>query len=422
MIVTKRNRYGMKNRMGLLPERIKNIASKNKVIWVHAVSVGEMKAAGILAPLLRKAFPLHTLIFSTVTHTGNKVARTIAAEKEGVFYLPFDISFITDKVVKAIRPEIFISMETEFWPNLVDSLFKSSAKLVLANGRISNRSYSRYKKCKFFTSRLLEKFSLVLMQSGKDAERIIELGALEEKVSVTGNLKFDIPLMDFSDKRLEIRKKLCLDENEILIIAGSTHRGEEEFLIDCLARLKKEYSGVRLLIAPRHIERTQEIERLLIKNGFEFMRISEIASPAKEHGGLAMTSEPKEPVFILDTIGELRLMYSAADIVFVGGSLIKKGGQNPIEPASMMKPIIFGKYMFNFHDVVKIFIENNSAVQVDDKEGLCLALKLFMDNPIYRNKLGANAKNTIIKNSGSAQKTISCILKQINLTREAGEV
>jgi 3-deoxy-D-manno-octulosonic-acid transferase len=402
MIVTKRNRYGMKNRMGFLPERIKDIASKNKVIWVHAVSVGEMKAAGILAPLLRKAFPSHTLIFSTVTHTGNKVARTIAAEKEGVFYLPFDISFITDKVVKAIRPEIFISMETEFWPNLVDSLSKSSAKLILANGRISNRSYSRYKKCKFFTSRLLEKFSLVLMQSGEDAERIIELGALKEKVSVTGNLKFDIPLMDFSDKRLEIRKKLCLDENEILIIAGSTHRGEEEFLIDCLARLKKEYNNIRLLIAPRHIERTQEIEGLLNKKGLKSVRISRLST------------DDGQSIFLLDTIGDLRSMYSAADIVFVGGSLVKKGGQNPIEPASMMKPIIFGKYMFNFHDVVKIFIEDNSAVQVDDKEGLCLALKLFLDNPAYRNKLGANAKNTIIKNSGSSQKTINLILSNFH--------
>jgi 3-deoxy-D-manno-octulosonic-acid transferase len=402
LVVTGRYKYGLRNRFGFLPDKVNSICARQRIIWVHAVSVVEMKAAGILAPLLRKAFPSHTIVFSTVTHTGNKVAKTIATEKEGVFYLPFDISFITDKVVRAVKPEIFISMETEFWPNLVDSLYKSGARLILANGRISNRSYPRYKKGKFFISRLLKKFSLILMQSDQDAARIIALGAPKEKVSVTGNLKFDIPLLNLDNKRLELRKKLSLDEKEILIIAGSTHKGEEKAVIDCFVRLKKEYNNLRLLIAPRHIERVEEIENILTESGLEpvkiyFLSIGHIANRAK-------------PVFILDTIGELRSMYSAADIVFVGGSLVKKGGQNPIEPASLMKPIIFGKYTFNFQDVIRIFLENDSGVEVDGKEGLYSALKLFVDNPGYRNKLGINARDTIIKNSGSSQRTIDLIL------------
>ncbi|OIO34771.1 MAG: hypothetical protein AUJ70_00305 [Candidatus Omnitrophica bacterium CG1_02_40_15] len=402
-VVTRRYRYGMKDRFGLLPEKIKSVCSKTKIIWVHAVSVGEVKAAGILAPLLRRAFPSHTLLFSTVTHTGNKVAKTIASGNEGVFFLPFDISFIVDRVVKTVKPEIFISMETELWPNLILSLYKAGSRLILANGRISNRSYSRYKKGKFFISGLLKKFSLILMQSAQDAKRIIALGAQKEKVFVTGNLKFDIPLLNFDTKRTELRKKLNLNENEILIIAGSTHKGEEEAIIDCFARLKKEHDNIRLLIAPRHIERAGEIEKLILRYNFLTVRISTL--------NLKPETLNQEAVFILDIIGELRSMYSASDIVFMGGSLIKKGGQNPIEPASLGKPIIFGRYTFNFHDVTKIFLENVSGIEVDNKEGLYSAIRFLLNNPEDRKRLGINAKDTINKNSGSSQRTISLIIK-----------
>jgi 3-deoxy-D-manno-octulosonic-acid transferase len=392
----------MKDRLGILPEKIKEIASKKKVIWIHGVSVGEIKAAGILAPLLRKAFSSHALLFSTVTHTGNKVARTIATGNEGVFYLPFDIGLITNKVVKLVKPEIFICMETELWPNLIHSLYRSGARIVLANGRISNRSYARYKKGGFFISAILKKFSLILMQSGQDAKRIIALGAPQEKVFVTGNLKFDIPLLSPDGKRAEIRKRLNLNENEILIIAGSTHRGEEGDIMDSFARLKKEYSNLRLLVAPRHVERAEEIEKLLAKFGFKSEKISSIS-----HQPSAVSCQH---VFILDTIGELRSMYSAGDIVFMGGSLVKKGGQNPIEPASAAKPVIFGKYTFNFHDVVKIFLQNDAGIEVDDKEGLYSALRSLIDNPKERKRLGINAKETISRNSGSSQRTMDLIL------------
>jgi len=392
----------MKDRFGLLPEKIKSVCSKSKIIWVHAVSVGEIKAAGILAPFLRKAFPSHTLLFSTVTHTGNKVAKTIISGNESVFFLPFDISFIVDRVVRTVRPEIFISMETELWPNLILSLYKAGSRLILANGRISNRSYSRYKKGKFFISALLKKFSLILMQSDRDANRIIALGAQKEKVFVTGNLKFDIPLLDFDTKRTELRKRLNLKDEEVLLVAGSTHRGEEGDIIHGFSRLKKEYKDLRLLIAPRHIERAEEIEKLLIKTGFKSMKISFLS--------IGHSAKDIEPVFILDTIGELRSMYSASDIVFIGGSLIKKGGQNPIEPASLGKPIIFGKYTFNFHDVIKIFLENDSGLEVKDKEGLYSAIRFLLNNPEDRKRLGINAKDTINKNSGSSQRTINLIL------------
>lgn len=420
-LITGRYKYGISDRFGFLPEDIKAICrNKRKIIWVHAVSVGEAKVAGILAPLLRKVFPSHTLLFSTVTHTGNKIARLTAAENEGVFYLPLDISFITNRVVKLVNPEIFISTETELWPNLVHSLYASGARLILTNGRISNRSYPRYKKCKFFISRLLEKFSLILMQSSQDASRVIALGAPSAKVFVTGNLKFDIPLADSDAKRGELRKKLNLSENEILIVAGSTHGGEEDILVDCFSNLKKDYPGLRLLIAPRHIERVSEIEKLLTKAGFEAVKVSFIGiehpAPQGCGAGRAAGREQRagggEMVFILDTMGELKSIYSASDIVFVGKSLVKKGGQNPIEPASLGKPIIFGKYTSNFHDVVKIFLENDAAVEVEDKEELYSAIRFLLDNPEERKKLGANAREAISKNSGSSRRTIDLILRQ----------
>lgn len=403
-VITKRYKYGIPNRFGILSHRIKSICSNNKVIWVHAVSVGEMRAASILAPFLRKTFPSHTLIFSSVTHTGNKVARTIATGDEAVFYLPFDISFIVDRVVKTLRPEIFLCLETELWPNLIFSLHKFGTKLILVNGRISNRSYARYKKAKFFISPILNSFSLILMQSEQDAVRILTLGAPKEKVFVTGNLKFDLPILDFENKRQEIRQKLNLNEQDILLVAGSTHKGEEKEIIGCFMRLKKEYNNLKLLIAPRHIERASEIEGILAMHGLKHTRISHINT----------NPEPRttnhEYTFLLDTIGDLRNMYSAADIVFVGGSLVRKGGQNPIEPASLAKPIIFGKFTFNFQDVVKTFLENAAAIQVENKEELYSAIRFLLDNPKERKKLGVNARDTITKNSGSSQRTIGLIL------------
>jgi len=407
-LITGRYKYGISDRFGFLPENVKTICrNKRRIIWVHAVSVGEAKVAGILAPLLRKAFPSHTLLFSTVTHTGNKIARLTAAENEAVFYLPFDISFITDRVVNLVKPEIFISTETELWPNLVHSLYKSGVRLILTNGRISNRSYPRYKKCKFFISNLLEKFSLILMQSSQDAARVIALGAPSAKVFVTGNLKFDIPFLNFDTKRTELRERLNLNDEEVLLIAGSTHRGEEEDIIHGFSRLKKEYKNLRLLIAPRHIERTSEIEAVLLKKGFKSSKISFLFTDNGQR-----TTNDDSCVFILDIIGELGAMYSASDIVFVGGSLVKKGGQNPIEPASLGKPIILGKYTSNFHDVVRIFLENDAAVEVEDKEELYSTVRFLLDNPEERKKLGINARGAISKNSGSSCRTIDLILKQ----------
>lgn len=408
LIVTRRYRYGFAERFGILPERVKSVPSRRRVIWIHAVSVGEMKTASILAPLLRKAFPSHLLLFSSVTHTGNKVARTIATGEEDIFYLPFDISFITDKVVRLLKPEFFLCLETELWPNLISSLHKFNTKIILVNGRVSKRSYLGYKKIRFVTSYILKKFFLILMQSEQDAVRMLTLGAPKEKVFVTGNLKFDLSFLESGSRRKEIREKLNITDEEILLIAGSTHKGEEEDVIECFLRLKKEYGSLKLLIAPRHVERIEEIIKLLSRHNLQSVKFSSITSSSIQPSAFSL-----QLVFILDTIGDLKNIYSASDIVFVGGSLVKKGGQNPIEPASLAKPVIFGKFTFNFNDVIKSFLENGAGIQVDNKDELYSAVRFLMDNPKERRKLGINARDTVSKNSGSSQRTIDLILSAL---------
>lgn len=404
LFITKRYRYGLFEKLGFLPEHVRAVSSKNKIIWIHAVSMGEMKTASILAPLLRKAFPGHALLFSSVTHTGNKVARTIATGEEGVFYLPFDISFITDRVVRTLKPELFLCLETELWPNLISSLHKAGARIILVNGRISNGSYFSYRKIKFIISGILQKFCLMLMQSEQDAVRILTLGSPKDRVYVTGNLKFDLLLLGADSGRKEIRSRLKLQESDILLVAGSTHKGEDEIILECYSGLKKEYQGLRLLIAPRHVERAQDIEQFIIRCGFKPEKFSALSSKFR--------AQNSEPVFILDTVGNLKTIYAAADIVFVGGSLVKKGGQNPIEPASLGRPVIVGKFTFNFQDVVKSFLENHACMQVETKEELYSAIRLLLEDPEERRRLGANARETIEKNSGSSQRTIELILSK----------
>ncbi|MBU4311628.1 MAG: 3-deoxy-D-manno-octulosonic acid transferase [Candidatus Omnitrophica bacterium] len=404
LIVTGRYRYGMADKLGILPKGLRFICSNNRIIWIHAVSAGEMKAAGILAPLLRKNFPSHTLVFSSVTQAGNKIARTIAKDKEGIFYFPLDLSFIVNKVVRIIKPDMFLCLEAELWPNLITSLHKANTKIILVNGKISDKSFAGYSKIRFVISRILGKFSLCLMQTEKDSEKILALGAPKDKIFVPGNLKFDIPPLNAGDKRREVRGRLNLREKDIFLVAGSTSRGEEEMVTDCFSRLKKDYNDLRLLIAPRHIERVKEVEGLLLKARFKSMRYSQINTSDERRA-------TSDNIFILDTMGELKTIYTASDIVFVGGSLVKKrGGQNPIEPASLSRPVIFGKFMANYRDVARSFVENNAARQVSNKDELCAAIKLLLDKPGERKNMGMNAKTYVDKNSGSSQRTLDLIL------------
>ena len=387
-------------RLGIFPQGLINRIKGRKNIWLHTVSVGEAQAASALVKNLKHEYPDFCLVISTVTETGNKVARKLAGPQDIVIYSPLDVSFIVKKVASIINPKLFVIAETEIWPNLIINLARKSVPVILVNGRISANSFRGYKIIRPFFKKLLRSFNLFCMQTKEDAQRIVELGAEKSKVKATGNMKFDISSSEF---RMFMSSELGLKENEKLLIAGSTHRGEEEIILQAYKELVKNHSDLRLLIAPRHIERAQELERLVAKLGFRAQRFSNI--------GLTTNYEPQttNPILILDTIGRLKNIYALADIVFIGGSLIPHGGQNPIEPAIFGKAILFGPYMSNFSNISEAFLNNRAAIMLKDAPQLKDACSKLLKEPILRRDLGHRAKELVQKNKGATLKNMGLI-------------
>lgn len=396
-------------RLGFFPKNFFEKIKDKKVIWMHAVSVGEVNASISLWKSLRRDYPLYRIVFSTTTQTGNNLAKKFSSGEEVVIYFPLDFSFVIRKFLRIIKPSLVIILETEIWPNFVLQCFKQRIPVILVNARISDKSYWRYRLVRLFLRTILKRIDLILAQSEKESERFVNLGGNKEKVLVTGNMKFDnvdyaeIKTMDYSDK---LKRLLHMGENEKLLVAGSTHRGEEGMILSAYKELFRQFPNLRLLIAPRHPERTPEIEKLVSKNNFIPLRISLL------NYQLPITNH-QLPVFILDTIGQLRDFYALADIVFVGGSLVKKGGHNIIEPAIFSKPIISGKYFFNFSDMFRIFLENKAILvckkRIDFKKYLWFLLK----NPEERKKIGINAKEVILKQRGASEINLRLISKYL---------
>ena len=389
-------------RLGFLPAPL----NLDRPIWIHAVSVGEAAAVKGLVAELRKAYPQKKIVISTVTTTGNKIAQGSVNPGDFLTYLPLDFSFIVKHVLKRINPCMFIIAETEIWPNLITCLYKMQIPVVTVNGRISDSAYRGYRLIKFFIRPILRMVKQFCVQSDLDAWRLKSLGVDQQRIQVTGNAKFDIRL----DAHLELnaltcRAKLWLGQEDKLLVCGSTHPGEEELIFIAYQKLLPDFDKLKLLIAPRHPERSREIFRLAAGRGFTPLFISNISGPRPVWAN--------RPVFILDTIGELFNYYSAADIVFVGGSLVKKGGHNILEPASLKKPIIFGPQMFNFRQISELFLANQAALMALDSQGLADKVKELLNNSILARGLVQRAYELIIKNCGATLKNIQ-IIQQLN--------
>ncbi len=390
-------------RMGIFP---KDFFKKLSPIWIHAVSVGEINAVKSLIRELRKEYPEKNLVISTVTETANTIAKSLVEDGDRVTFLPLDLSFIVKRVVRKIRPSLFVIAETEIWPNLILRLEREKVPIVLVNGRISGRSFRGYRIVKFLLKDILRKISLFCMQTERDKKRILSLGVPKEKVFVAGNMKFDtIDYRDFEENYRDYRQKLDLKPTEELIVAGSTHPGEEKIILEVYKKLLIDFSNLRLLIAPRHPERAENIAKLAIKCGFNPVRISQLSDQ----------STNQKIIFILDTIGKLISFYAISTIVFVGGSLVKRGGHNILEPAFFEKPIIFGPYMFNFQDICDLFLSNKAAIKVDNKQELFEEVKNLLDNPSEKEELSKRARVLILENQGATEKNISLIRSQVTL-------
>lgn len=394
---------GFKQRLGFLP---KFDARGRKVVWLHCVSVGETNAARPLAEAIKRDFPHLCLIVSTTTRTGQELAKTaFAGTADLVFYFPFDWRWTVRRVLHRLTPSVVVLMETEIWFNFIREAYKSKAHIAIVNGRLSEKSLTRYTKIKRFMKRVFGYVTFALMQDKADATRIMALGARASKVKVTGNLKFDhdIETVESSLTR-EFRERFAISPDDPLIIAASTHPPEEKWILEAFKEVWKA-SGTnlpRLMLVPRHPERFNEVADLVKASGFAWARRSE--SPSSR--------DQAAEVILLDSVGELRAIYPLAEIVFVGGSLIPHGGQSIFEPAAAGRAIVTGPNTTNFDAAVKEFIEKDALIQLPASKDDAVVTDLvnaFTDlliDPKRRQTLGANALSVMETNRGAVARTI----------------
>ena len=392
-------------RLGYLPMTFNFDADES--IWIHAVSVGEVLAARALVPPLRERYPRLRIFVSTTTMTGHQVARTNLRDVDEVFYFPFDLRGIMQRTVALVKPRLLIMMETEIWPNLLRVCREAGVRTVLVNGRISARSYPRYRLVRPFLRRVLADVERCCMQSEESARRIIDIGADRERVSVTGSLKFDsleTPGSTGLDRgRNRVLRYFRITAGRPVVIAASTLKGEEEPVLEAFQRIRATWGSTLLIIAPRKPQRFEEVERLARRAGWRVARRTE----------LPVDSEPRVDVVILDTMGELAQLYQVATAVFVGGSLVDAGGHNILEPAVFGKPIVFGPHMHNFTDIARTFVDNRGAIQVGSAEEFEATLVDLLSDPVRRASLGAAARALVEANRGAKARTLAVIAQMM---------
>jgi 3-deoxy-D-manno-octulosonic-acid transferase len=391
----------LRQRLGFLPITF-NIDGEES-IWIHAVSVGEALTARALAADLKARYPRLRLFVSTTTIAGQQVARRSLPNADAIFYFPFDWGFIVKRTLNLVRPRMFVMMETEIWPNLLRLCRKRGVRTVVVNGRISSRSYPRYRLVRPFFRRVLTDVDRFCMQSDESARRLVDLGADPSRVMVTGSLKFDsleLPQATVHGKpRERVLRFFRLSPSRTVIVAGSTMRGEESAVLRAFARIKAVMPSALLILAPRSPERFAEAERLARDAGFVTIRRSE----------LPIDAEPRADVVVLDSIGELAQLYQLATAVFVGGSLADHGGHNILEPAIFGKPVVFGPHMQNFKEIADAFLTNDAAIRVQSERELDAALLALVTDPVRRAGLGAAARALVEANRGAKTKTLQII-------------
>ena len=370
--------------------------------WIHAVSVGEAIAATPVLEALRRTWPTLPLVVSTVTETGARVVRERFAGLARHRYFPLDFPGAVRRAIASIQPAFFLCMETELWPNALRALAARGVPSMIANGRLSDRSFSHYRLVRGAMRRVLADVTVFAMQSDEDARRMIALGAPAERVVVAGNLKHDA-LPDPTGAADLWRRLLGLSSGQPVWIAGSTHRGEDEAVLEAHRRARVERPGIVLVLAPRHPERVGEVLALAAKNGFTTVRRSE----------LPIRTRDAVPIIVLDTVGELAQMYSIADVVFVGGSLVPLGGHNLLEPALRGKPVLFGPHTSNFREAATILTTSGGGLVVRDAEELAAGLRRLLGNPGLRAQLGAAAREAAASRHGATRVTLDLVARYL---------
>jgi 3-deoxy-D-manno-octulosonic-acid transferase len=388
-------RAGLGERLGRPPRHLSAQPVKAS-IWIHAVSVGEVHAISSLVDALRACCPKYRVLISTTTNTGQALARARFGE-ESVFYFPLDFAFAIRPYLRLLRPRLVVMAETEFWPNFLRLAHESGARVAVVNARISDRSWPGYRRFRRILPKVLGPVDLFLAQTGQDAERLASIGAGRDRIQVSGNLKFDIPLPVVPEIVVRVRQAFKQTHSSPVLVCGSTVEGEEPLLLHAFVNVLASYPRAVMILAPRHPERFSEVARLLEQLKIPYWQRSQWNGQDLSGG-----------VLLVDTIGELAAMYALGDVAFVGGSLVPRGGHNIIEPAQHGLPIIVGNHTENFRDIVGLFLSQD-AVRVVGQAEFPLALMDLLANEAERKALGARAMETLRGQMGATQRTLDAL-------------
>jgi 3-deoxy-D-manno-octulosonic-acid transferase len=405
MLSSKRYRAGLNQRFGITTERVSNKPG----IWVHGASVGEVITAKSIIERIDEEFPEWETFISTSTNTGFSVAQKKFSDKT-VFYFPLDLSWITKKVLRRTKPDCILLIELEIWPNFLVSAYKKNIPVIIVNGRISNKSFMAYRTISHFSrafrDSLTNEMNTYCARTEIDAQRFRDLGIPGKQIFVTGTMKYDnIPTRIDENISRELADLFRIKDEDLVLIGGSTHEGEEEILIRVFKRLNETCPNLRLIIAPRHIERTGDVSRLIEKMGFIPVLKTQL------EGCNYNWQNTKKEIILIDTVGDLGKIYSLANYVFVGKSLVPSGGQNMMEPAGLGKPVVFGPHTFNFKEEADLLLKNSVAKMVGTEDELFKTIEFFIRNPDVAKEMGLKAQKVVGEKRGATGKNMEIIGK-----------
>jgi 3-deoxy-D-manno-octulosonic-acid transferase len=389
-------RAGFAERIGKVPNRLLAASRSRRAIWVHAVSVGEVLAVSGLVHRMRQSFPEHRVLISTTTDTGQELARKRFGE-ENVFYFPMDFAFAIRPYLRALQPELVVLAETEFWPNFLRLVHEAGARIAVVNARISDRSWPNYRRFRWALRRMLVHVDLFLAQTNEDRTRLESIGADAASVEVTGNLKFDLNLPSPPPIVEILRRSLGAEGAGPVLVCGSTVEGEEPVLLKAFENVRVGHPRAVMILAPRHPERFDTVAILLQHLGMTFHRRSRWSGEPLAGG-----------VLLVDSIGELASIYALADVAFVGGSLVPRGGHNIIEPAQHGVAIVTGTHTENFRDIMALF-RSRDAVRIVTLAELPLTLMQLLSNDPERRALGHRAQETMRSQTGATARTLDAL-------------
>jgi 3-deoxy-D-manno-octulosonic-acid transferase len=384
----------LRERLGFLKVQL------NRSIWIHAVSVGEVKAIEKLLEGLGKRLNDRPVVVSTITPTGQQLAKQ-SGHVHSTFYFPLDLPGCVRRALDRVRPEMVVMAETEIWPNFLRECRKRNIPVIMVNGRISDRSFPRYRLARRWLQTVLADYTLLGMQSETDRQRMAELGGDPRKLTVLGNLKFDVTP---SDSPLEAGLSRALSNWDTIWIAASTMPDEEELVLDAFAEARLSHPKLKMVLAPRHPERCDLVEQIIRRRGLSFIRRTGLTSPPSGDAGLR-SLEAKDGL-ILDTIGELAAVFEYATVVFMGGTLVPRGGHNILEPARHRKPVIFGRHMENFRDIARLFLDERAAIQVRNTAELAQAVHKLLSDAELAAQLGSAAQRIVVQNAGATERVL----------------